>query len=187
MLSRNSSQRTLKRPWLANSFHATHKTYSRGVFILLTKSLPAEILHVKRFVILMLQIVSVIFTLVNVYIPPHSPPTYSPNCPLCSCLGPPGPLFYVGDFNAVLSLAVDRLGDGGRSFTSFTDWVQVYGLTEIWQWKHPNVYQYSCHSDSFHTMLPPMLHFLLFRKCLIYLGVCLTFSFSRARVPQFGD
>lgn len=47
---------------------------------------------------------------------------------------------------------MDRLGGGGRSFTSFTDCVQVYGLTEIWRWKHPNVCKYSCHSDSFHTM-----------------------------------
>lgn len=94
---------------------------------------------------------SVIFTLINVYIPPpSSPQTYSPNCPLCSCLGSPGPLLYVGDFSTVLSSAVDRFGGWGRSFTSFT--VQIGGLTEIWLWKHPNVCQYSYHSNSFHTM-----------------------------------
>lgn len=38
------------------------------------------------------------------------------------------------------------------SFASFTDWVQVYGLTEIWRWKNPDVYQYSYHSDSFRTI-----------------------------------
>lgn len=70
-----SRVRALKRPWLAQSYHATHMTCSRGVSILLVKSLSAEIFQIetdpnRRFIVLTLQIASVTLTLVNVYIPP---------------------------------------------------------------------------------------------------------------------
>lgn len=54
-------------------------SYSREVSVPLVKFLSAEVLHVKtdpdrRFVILFLQIATVTFTLVNVYIPPPFTP-----------------------------------------------------------------------------------------------------------------
>ena len=64
----------------------------------------------------------------------------------------PGPLLFVGDFNAVLDPSVDRLRGGGRPYPSFVDWAKLYSLTELWRWKHPEDRQFSCHSDSFHTM-----------------------------------
>lgn len=60
------------------------------------------------------------------------------------------PCFYVDDFNAVLYPDVDHL-EVAPTFP-FTDQVKVYGLTERWQWKHSDVYPYSCRLDSFHTI-----------------------------------
>lgn len=39
----DSKTRSLKRPWLTQYFHATHKAYCRGVSVLLAKSLHAEV------------------------------------------------------------------------------------------------------------------------------------------------
>lgn len=64
----------LKKAWIARSVHATHTSYSRGVSVLLAKSLPVEIIQVKtdpevRFIILSLQIGRTVLTLVNLYAP----------------------------------------------------------------------------------------------------------------------
>lgn len=134
----------------------TYKLF-RGVCIILAISLAAEILQVntdpdRRFIILILRIASVTFTLINISIPPPFSVEVLSKLSLQLLSRPPGPLLYVGDFNAILDLARDRLGGGGRSSPSFVDWAQVYDLTEVWRWKHLDVCQYSCHSDSFHTM-----------------------------------
>lgn len=130
LISLAQSYKLFKCPWLANSFYATHMTYSRGVFILLHKSLSAEILQDKTdpdriFVIHTLRIVTVTFTLVSL---PRFPQTYFPNCHLCSSLGTMA--LYVGDFNAILDLTMDRLGVV-VILHLIMDWVQIYGLTEI--------------------------------------------------------
>lgn len=153
----DSKTRSLKWPWLVQSFHATHTAYSRGVSVLLARSLRAEVVQIKadpegRYVVLMIQISSVTITLVTVYVPPPFSADVLVKLSLMLLSRPPGALLYVGDFNAVMSPAMDRLGGGGRSYHSFTDWAQVHGLTEIWRWKHPDECQFSCHSDSFHTM-----------------------------------
>lgn len=109
----------LKRPWLATQYHATYSNYSQGVSILLARSLPAEILLVKtdpagRFIILTLRIVSTIFTLVNIYVPPPFSPDVLSHLSLLLLSRSPSPLLFVGDFNAVLDPAMDRLRGGGR-------------------------------------------------------------------------
>lgn len=128
-----------------------------GVLILLAKSLPAEILLVKsnpvgRFIILTLRIVSTVFTLVNIYVPPPFSPDVLSHLSLLLLSRSPGPLLFVGDFNAVLDPAVDRLRGGGRPYPTFIDWTQVFALTKLWRWKHLGDRQFSSHSDSFHTM-----------------------------------
>lgn len=70
---------------------------------------------------LTLWIISVILTLVNVYIPPPFSPDLLSKLSLSLLSRPHGPLLYIRDFNAVLDPAVDRLVGGGRSYSSFTD------------------------------------------------------------------
>lgn len=64
----------------------------------------------ERFITLSIQIATMSFTLVNVYVPlPFSSKLLS-KLSLLLLSRPDGPLLYVGDFNAVLDPAVDRLG-----------------------------------------------------------------------------
>lgn len=110
-----SKVRALKRPWLSKLYHATHTNYSRGVSILLAKSLPAELISVKtdpegRYIVLILRISTIIFTLVNVYVPPPFSVEVLSKLSLHLLNRPLGPLLYIGDFNAVLDPTVDRLG-----------------------------------------------------------------------------
>lgn len=66
----------LRRAWVRQAFHATYSTYARGVAILINKSLPCKVVRVitdpgGRYIILLLEIHTVLWALVNVYLPPQ--------------------------------------------------------------------------------------------------------------------
>lgn len=64
----------LKRPWVQKTFHASYSTFSRGVPILISKSLPCIIEHVYsapqgKYVLAVFLLWGQRYIVVNVYIP----------------------------------------------------------------------------------------------------------------------
>lgn len=60
---------------MQQAFHTTYSSYTRGVAILLSKSLVYKVIHVcsdpeGRFIILVLELGTMKYVFVNVYIPP---------------------------------------------------------------------------------------------------------------------
>lgn len=148
----------LKWPWVLKAFHASYFTYTREVSILVNKSLPyvIEAVHTDpqgKYVNLVTLFWQQQYVFVGIYIPPPFQPAtllqilveIAPYCPT--------KLLPLGDFNAVLSLDLDRPVSTRSSTRDLLKGALSTGLTEAWRWKNPTTRAYSCFSTSYKT--PP--------------------------------
>lgn len=107
----------MKRAHIAGEYHASYSSYARGVSTLVAKSMPICIHAIKtdvkgrypRVVILVVKVHNRFLTFVNIYVPP----------PFLSRLDDmlwatyeiaERRIFILGDLNAVVDSAMDRLG-----------------------------------------------------------------------------
>lgn len=138
----------LRRAWIQRAMHATYSTYARGVSILISKAVPCTIHHVisdpgGRFLIVIADISTCKMVLVNVYIPP--PFQVQILYDLLGKLAPYMhlPLIIAGDFNAILSAALDSSNVARVASADLSAWAAAASLTELWRWKNPTTKSYS--------------------------------------------
>lgn len=132
---------SLKRPWVGHHYHATHSGYSRGVSILVHKSLNFELLDIKidpegRYILLHAILDTVEMVIVGVYLPPPA------NLLLLNTIVS---LLY---FNIPLNPSLDRMFADPATDSALSRWARLFGLEDVWRWKHPSDRMFTCHSLS---------------------------------------
>lgn len=122
--------------------HHYHSTFSRGVIILVLKSLPFRLLDLAldpdgRYVIIHAKIYSLTWTIVGLYLPPPASLLV-----LNQITGKMADFasdnnVILGDFNLVPDPDLDRLTPAGHHCPGLAEWAGTYGLTDVWRWRHP--------------------------------------------------
>lgn len=103
----------LKKAKIAYAIHSTYSTYARGTSILIAKSAPISIKHIKLdpngcFVIVVLELLGKPYTVTSIYAPPHFTKLFF-EWVMSSILAiAEGPLLIAGDYNTVLDYSIDR-------------------------------------------------------------------------------
>lgn len=59
----------------------------------------------------------------------------------------------MGDFNLVLDPDMDRCVAAGAARQGLAAWADIYGLTDVWRWRHPLSRAFTCHSASHRAFL----------------------------------
>ena len=148
--------------WFANTdFQAYgdfHTTKSRGVAILLRKSLNLSVLTSTasghgRFLLLKVAQGSHSFSLCCIYAPNHNPEKADFFIDLHNYLDPSGDTIMAGDFNSVMDRTIDRMSFSflhhsydcsDEICTLFED----FRLLDIWRHQHPNLKSYTFFTHS---------------------------------------
>uniref|UniRef100_A0A803JZM0 Reverse transcriptase domain-containing protein n=1 Tax=Xenopus tropicalis TaxID=8364 RepID=A0A803JZM0_XENTR len=146
----------LKRRWVGYAFHSTYSTYSRGVSILVKRSIPFNLITLKmdyygRFIIVHCTTANFPLIIVNLYMPP--PFTITTLDTISKKLAdlPTAPTCYMGDFNALMNPQIDKLNPPFPTGNKLM-WTKALGLTDAWRWKNPDQKVYSCHSTTHHSL-----------------------------------
>lgn len=148
---------SLRRPWVGRHFHATHSGYSRGVSILIHKSLQFELLDVKldpggRYILIHAIIDTVEMVLVGIYLPPPADISLIHNLIPMLAQYPTDNVLLAGDFNIAPDPSRDRLTPDPATNSSLSRWAGVFGFKDVWRWKYPNERSYTCCSLSHNTL-----------------------------------
>lgn len=147
----------LKRPWIGATYHSVYSNYARGVSVLVSKTLPFQLvdLHVDqsgRYVIVHAIIRGKHYVLGGVYIPPPFQRNVLDIIMSKIALYPDIPVMLLGDFNATLSHTLDRLHPHQTHNKTLYQWAQACCLTEVWRWLHPDSKQFSCFSSTTNSL-----------------------------------
>lgn len=103
-----------KRAFVAHTFHSIYSNYSRGVTILIAKSLSCTIKSIATdpyggYVIAVIQIDNAVNTFMALYVPPPFTIAFWKVVMAQLLQMAEGPIVLAGDFNSVLSPNLDRL------------------------------------------------------------------------------
>ena len=132
--------------WVGKAYHSTHTSYSRGVSVLIHRSLAyqemdAVVDALGRYVFLYCKLFTVTMILAFVYIPP--PFSREVLQLLLSYLGdkPDIPVMIMGDFNACIDPREDRhpparMPQGNRG-TALSRWMGEVGWLDVWRARFP--------------------------------------------------
>lgn len=146
-----------KKPWVGNYYHATYSCYARGVSILVHKSLTFKFIDVKtdsggRYVLLHAIVDTLELLIVGIYIPlPATISLLKGLVPIIATYATDN-IIIVGDFNMLPSPALDKLASGIVADSPLSKWASLYGLTDVWRWKHPTDRAFTCQSASYCTL-----------------------------------
>lgn len=58
----------------------------------------------------------------------------------------------VGDFNMLLDPSLNRLFSDPATDSALSRWTNLFGLTNVWRWKHPTDRVYTGHSVSYNML-----------------------------------
>lgn len=129
---------SLKKAWLGSHYHATYASYSRGVRILVQRSLPFQLIDVKiysegRYIILHALIGFTVYVLVGLYLPRPVDITllYSIMQTVSQYWETNVLLFR--DFNLVLCSTLDRLHPAARWSPGLSQEASTFVLVDIWR------------------------------------------------------
>lgn len=147
----------LKQPWIGLAYHSVYSNYARGVSVLVSKTLPFQLVdfHVDqsgKFVIVHAIIRGRHYVLAGIYIPPPFHRNVLDAIMAKVSLYPDIPFLLLGDFNATLSQTLDRLHPHQTNSKTLCQWAHAYCLTEVWRWLHPNSKQFSCFSATTNSL-----------------------------------
>lgn len=147
---------SLKKPWVGYHYHSTYSTFSRGVSILILKTLPFRLLDLAldpngRFVVIHALIHHVPWVIVGLYLPPPASLQVLNQITAKIAEFSTENVVLLGDFNLVPDAGIDRMTPSGTSRGGLADWADTYGLFDLWRWKFPQAREYTCHSSSHRT------------------------------------
>lgn len=127
----------LQRAWVGAQYHSTYSNYTRGVSVLVHRSLPFQLLDVRtdpggRYVIVHALIYAKQMILVGLYLPPPADAQLLYDI-MQIVLGYNIPeVFVFGDFNLVPSQDLDRLHPVARPSSDLQNWANTFALTDAW-------------------------------------------------------
>lgn len=148
---------SLRRPWVGHQYHSTYTNYSRGVSILIHKSLPFKLLALEldpegRFVILHAMVDRLELVVVGLYLPPLASTRLLNQLVSKIATYATDNVVILGDFNLAPDPGVDRLSPGAGSSSELLSWAEASNLTDVWRWRNPSRRAYTCHSASPKTL-----------------------------------
>lgn len=105
---------SLRRSWMGHSYHSTYSNLSRGVSILIRKSLPFRLLAVEvdpggRYVIMHANIMTLEMVIVGLYVPPPASISFLYQVVSKVLQYATDNILLLGDFNMVPDPEMDRL------------------------------------------------------------------------------
>lgn len=169
----------IQKRWPGQIYAACFNSHSRGVMILLNKSVPFH-LNSKfidpagRYVILNGTINSILVNLVSVYAPNKDDPSFYQNLFL-SLSTYPGQYVIGGDLNCVLDPSVDRSTGFDVSPKQTRKVIKKLmaelNLTDTWRCLNPDKREYSCFSSVYKTY-SRIDYFLISNTLLSKIGKC---------------
>lgn len=146
----------LRKPWVQWSLHSTYSTYSRGVSLLVHRSLRWEVGLVQkdpegRYVFVHAWIDSLPYVLLGLYLPPPANLSVLHQAARFAAQFPSATLLCFGDFNLVFDPTFDRFSASpGPSTTSpptaLAQFLGEMGWHDLWRLNSPSTLVYSCHS-----------------------------------------
>lgn len=155
-------QMALKRPWVGWAFHSTHTSHSRGVSILIAKSVQFELEEIKsdaqgRYIFISSKLFGESFLLMAFYIPPPFSITILLEGLTFMARYPTVPAIWMGDFNTTMNESIDRLrpqsvGTRGGKDTRLSKLTSSIHLFDTWRHKFPHTPAYSCFSSTHNSM-----------------------------------
>lgn len=106
---------SLKKPWIAATYHAMHSSFSRRVSVLISKASKCQLSSTMIdpdgcFILLHMMIADDLVTTVNVYIPSHTSSELLTHIKFAVLSLQATPILFIADFNAVPDNTRDRLG-----------------------------------------------------------------------------
>lgn len=169
----------LRRRWQGQVFAANFSSQSRGVVILIHKSIPFQINSTTldpggRFIILQGNLFGQYLNLVNVYGPNKDDPQFYNNIFLTlSSLR--GEIFMGGDFNCALNPKIDRNSNQNPSHNQsrkvILNFMDELGLCDAWRELNPEKREFSCYSAT-HKTFSRLDFFLISRTLLSHVENC---------------
>lgn len=144
----------LKKPWVGSYYHSTYSTYSRGVSVLIHKSLPFTLLDLHldpegKYVVLHAMCDRMELVLVGLYnLPPTSLAVLHKLTPILAQY-PTAAVLMAGDFNITPNPSMDKLGNDVATESPLSRWADEYGFSDVWRWRYPRDRKYTCHSSTY--------------------------------------
>lgn len=132
----------LWKPWVGACYHATHSSFSRGVSVLVHKSLGFILLDLDldsegRYVARHALCDRLELLIVGLYVPlPATLDILQKLTPLMARC-PSAGVILAGDFNMTPDPTLDRFNPGPLGVSPLSQWADNYGFTDIWRLRHP--------------------------------------------------
>lgn len=155
-------QMTLRRPWVGWAFHSTHTSHSRGISVLIAKTVHFELceLHTDpqgRFIFISAKLHGEPFLILAVYVPPPFSTSILLEGISFIAKYPTAQTIWMGDFNSTLNEELDRLrptppATNPPRDTKLARLFSPFHLMDTWRHKHPHTRKYSCFSATHNTM-----------------------------------
>lgn len=127
----------LKKPWVGSYYHSTYSSYSRGVSVLVHKSLQFNLsdLHLdteERYVVLHALCNNLDLIIVGLYIPPHANMSLLFKLAPIIAQYPNAHIILTGDFIMPPNPVMDSLNAGSSVDSPLSRWEETYGLCDTW-------------------------------------------------------
>lgn len=147
----------IKRSWPGQVISASYLSHTRGVMILIHKSVPFKVDNVirdigGRYLIVQGTLINEKINMINIYAPNNDNPKFFENLfLLISSL--PGKTLIAGDFNCTLDPKLDRSTELGSSHIQTRkkrlQYVKDLNLCDPWRRLNPDKLEFSCYSPRF--------------------------------------
>ena len=149
----------VRRRWPGQVLASCFSSHSRGVMVLIHKSVPFQVNNVVvdtagRYLVVQGTLLREDINLVNIYAPNDDNPSFFENLfLLIASLS--GKVLMAGDFNCTLDPRLDRssglVTSHSQSRKKIQQFIKDLNLCDPWRTQNPNQREYSCYSSSFKT------------------------------------
>lgn len=155
-------QMCLKKPWVGWMYQAPHTSNSRGIAILVVKTVQFQLHNLQsdpqgRSLFLHVTVGGLEFLLLAFYIPPPFQFAVVQTGLDFMAQYPSVPAIWTGDFNAVIAPHLDRISLANPTLptthvTRFGKFLREFALTDTWRHLHPTQQRFSCFTPSRSSM-----------------------------------
>lgn len=169
----------IQKRWKGQVINASYSTHSRGVILLVHKSIPFEIISTTvdplgRYVVVQGSLLSEKVNIVNIYGPNYDSPSFFNNLFL-TLSSLQGQFIIGGDFNCVLDPQRDRTTTADathqHSRNTLKHFIQELNLCDVWRSLNPTSSEFSCYSST-HRSYSRIDYFLVSNGLLSRISDC---------------